>query len=273
MPGTERPAFAGLFSGPDSRFNLAMLSVGSIGFSALAYYIYKNSPAERARGIPESLGPGEWYLAAYSGLSYLPPADWQLSGFPPLYRGRTARHIVYQPAVLGGIKFGRYFDRFPWLGIELETNFSKHAIRGSQGTISPPVPAGPSKALLRADRFYIWAMQCNLLARYGFFKDKEVTFGRLQPYVGLGPGFEIIYGSTDSAKNFAIETLAGIRYMLTQNVAIFFEYKYSYQFSVEYEQVLLPNVSPKTEGTMTIDVPHHRFALGISYHFKNLFGN
>jgi opacity protein-like surface antigen len=122
-----------------------------------------------------------------------------------------------------------------------------------------------------SDWFMIWAMQTNLLARYGFLKDKEVTFGRLQPYVGIGPGLEIIYARKDSAKNFAIETMTGVRYMFTPNVALFCEYKFSYQFAVEYQ-----DYTPAKEGsggTMTFDVPHHRFVVGVSYHFKNLYGN
>ena len=59
--------------------------------------------------------------------------------------------------------------------------------------------------------------------------------------------------------------------MFTQNIAIFSEYKFSYQFDVEYEQVLIGKNRP--EGTMQFDVPHHRFTLGVSYHFKNLYGN
>ncbi len=267
--GARQPALA---VSKDQMFTLAVAGLGTVGFTALSYYAWKNSPAERAKGYPENLGPGEWYFGGYTGLSYLPPADWKLSSdFPPPYQGRTARHIVYQPAILGGIKFGRYFDSLPWFGVELEMSFSRQAIRGSQGRISPPLPAGPTKALSGADRFYIWAMQCNLLARYGFLKDKEVNFGRLQPYVGLGPGFEVLYGTYDSAKNFAIEAQAGIRYMFTEKIAIFCEYKFSYQFGVEYQNFLIANRKP--EGTMMFDVPHHRFILGISYHFKNLYGN
>jgi opacity protein-like surface antigen len=269
--GTSLPIYAGLGSGVDRRFNMAMFAVGSMGFSALAYYMYHNSPAQRSKGYEESLGLGEWFLAAYSGLSYLPSTDWSFFQFPPPYRGRTAKDIVYQPGVLAGVKFGRYFDGLPFFGMELETNFSRNAIRGQQVAISPPLPNGKSSFFYGADWFMIWNMQFNLLARYGFLKDKEVPFGRLQPYIGIGPGFEIIYGKTDSAKNFAIETLAGIRYMCTKNIGIFCEYKFSYQFKVEYEQVLIDKRPP--QGTMSFDVPHYRFALGVSYHFKNLFGN
>jgi opacity protein-like surface antigen len=173
--------------------------------------------------------------------------------------------------VLGGIKFGRYFDSLPWFGIEIETNFSRQALRGQQVRITPPLPSGQTSLSFQPDRFYIWAMQVNLLARYGFLRDKEVPFGRLQPYLGIGPGFEVIYGVVDSAKNFAIEAQAGFRYMCTQKVSFFFEYKFSYQFKAEYEQFIVPGHLPA--GTMTFDVPHHRLILGVSYHFKNLFGN
>lgn len=265
----KQPAHAFL-SGPNRTFNMAVFTVGSIGFSALAYYIWKNSPAERAKGYPESLGPGEWYVAAYTGASYLPSQDWNFLYATPQLQGRVLKNMVYQPGVIGGIKFGRYFDTLPWLGVEIETNFSRHAIRRQQVSLSPPLPGGPASLTYPFDRFYIWDMQLNLLARYGFFKDKEVTFGRLQPYIGIGPGFEVLYGETDSAKNFAIEALAGLKYMVTEKIGVFCEYKFSYQFDVEYEQVRI-NGSP--EVRMSFNVPHHRFVLGVSYHFKNLYGN
>jgi opacity protein-like surface antigen len=273
-----KPAMADqLLGGPDRTFNLAMFTVGSIGFSLLAHYMYKNSPAQRSKGYPENLELGEWYLAGYTGLSYLPATDWAMSkDFGSLYGNRTAKNIVYQPGILGGIKFGRYFDNYPWFGVEVETNFSRNNIRGNHGRISPPVPGGPTNALGGADWFMIWDMQCNLLARCGFLKDKEIPFGRLQPYVGIGPGFEVIYGKYDSAKNFALETQAGVRYMCTKNIGIFIEYKFSYQFDVEYQNFLIAKQStltPPGGGTMTFDVPHHRFVVGVSYHFKNLYGN
>ena len=92
LSGVSQPASAGaftgkngFFTGPDKTFNISTCIYGAIGFATIAYYMYKNSPAQRAKGYPEELGPGEWYLAAYTGLSYLPSADWKFAGnSPPL---------------------------------------------------------------------------------------------------------------------------------------------------------------------------------------------
>jgi opacity protein-like surface antigen len=284
LSGAGQPAFAngltgknGFLTGPDRTFWITTFTCSSLAFASILYYMYKNSPAQRAQGYPEELGSGEWYLGGYTGLSYLPPTDWKFdTKFATPYGGRTAQNIVYQPGVLGGIKFGRYFDACPWLGWEVEMSFSRNNLHRNQGRISPPVSGGPTNLLAGSDWFMIWANQSNLLARYGFLKDKEVTFGRLQPYVGIGPGFEVIYGKYDSAKNFAIETLAGVRYMCTPKVAIFCEYKFSYQFNVEYQDVLVAKFSQggnNDSGTLRFDVPHHRLVLGVSYHFRDLWGN
>jgi hypothetical protein len=179
------------------------------------------------------------------------------------------------------LKFGRYFDKAPWFGMELETRFSRNNIPGKQGTITPPQPFQPSPLLSKySDWFMIWAIQVNLLARYGFLKDKEVTFGRLQPYIGLGTGFNIDYARYDSTKNFALETQAGLKYMVNKNVGIFVEYKFTYQFAIEYQDHPVYNTLPNYPvnalpalSTFTFDQPHHMVVLGVAWHFKNLYGN
>jgi hypothetical protein len=282
--GTAPPARAGLdasLKGEQGLINLVGWSIGMAALSTAAYYMYKNSPAERTKGYPEELGPGEWYLAMYFGGSFLPATAWKFTANDTSnLTGPVATGITYKPGVVGGLKFGRYLDRAPWFGLELETRFSRNNFSGGQGTITPPQPFQPSPLLKGADWFDIWAIQINLLARYGFFKDKEVTFGRLQPYFGIGPGFEIDYGRWDSTKNLAIETLAGIRYMFYQHLGVFFEYKFTYQFAIEYQDVPVRNTLPNypinalpQSYTFTFDQPHHMFVVGVSYHFKNLYGN
>ncbi len=210
-------------------------------------------------------------MAGYGGAALLPAQDWTFSGgFRPPLKGLTAQGVRVQPSVLGGLKFGHYFNALPWLGIEVETNYSRNTIRDQTVSLSNPLPSGAKNIFIPQDRFYIWCMQTNLLARYGFLPDKEVPFGRLQPYVGIGPGFEVMYGFSDSSKNFAIETQAGLRYMATANIGVFLEYKFSYQFAVEYE---FKEISPNQIGMVTFNVPNNRIVFGVAYHFKNLFGN
>jgi opacity protein-like surface antigen len=277
LSGASQPALAGgkngFFTGPNKTFNMLTCLYGTLGFSLLAYYMYKHSPAQRAKGYPEELGPGEWYVAGYMGLSYLPPTDWKFTqNNTSNLLGPVAKGIHYQLGPVGGIKFGRYLDRYPWLGIEFETRFARNVIRANQGLISPPQPGFPPYLLKGSDWFDTWALQSNLLVRHGFLKDKEVTFGRLQPYIGIGPGFEIEYGRYDSAKNFAIEALAGIKYMVTKKIGLFFEYKFSYQFAIEYQNV--PSINKSGQDlTYTFDLPHHLFVVGVAYHFKNLYAD
>ena len=76
----------GFLTGPDRIFWITTFTWSAISIAAIAYYAYKNSPAQRAKGYPEELGPGEWYLALYTGLSYLPLADWKFAGNPPPYQ-------------------------------------------------------------------------------------------------------------------------------------------------------------------------------------------
>lgn len=284
FPGAAQPALARVditLTGQEGFINGCLWSLGLAALSAATYYVYKNSPAERTKGYPEELGPGEWYLAGYFGGSLLPDTDWKFTANDTSdLTGPIAKGITYRPGVLGGLKFGRYFDRAPWFGIELETRFSRNIIPGNQGTISPPQPFQPSPPLKGSDWCMIWAIQVNLLARHGFLKDKEVTFGRLQPYVGIGPGFNIDYFRRDSTKNFAIEALAGIKYMFNQHLGVFFEYKFTYQFAIEYQDVPVFNTLPHypvnalpANYTFTFDQPHHMFVLGVAYHFKNLYGN
>ena len=224
----------------------------------------------RAKGYAENLGPGEWYLAGYFGYSYLPPMDWKIALNASSNELGPSAKMNYRPGVLGGIKFGRYFDSLPWFGIEGETNLSRNIIPGP-GKISPSLPGLPPQVLSGKDYFLVWSMQVNVLARYGFFKDKEVTFGRLQPYVGIGPGWEVVYGTFDSTKNLAIEALGGVRYMCTDKISLFLEYKYSYQFKLEYQDVHFNGDT--LDKTFIFNFPHHQFVLGVSYHFKNLWGN
>ena len=90
--------------------------------------------------------------------------------------------------VVGGLKFGYFFKSIPYLGLEGETNVSPNRVnspnqeRQSGGAGKQPGGYAQLKIGLTGPS------ALHIVGRYGFFKDSEVPFGRLQPYVGIGPG-------------------------------------------------------------------------------------
>lgn len=113
------------------------------------------------------------------------------------------------------------------------------------------------------------------VGRYGFFTDEEVPFGRLQPYVAVGPGilfsdldlkvsyldgFGNNFGFSDGKKksiDLCLAMEAGFRYMVLTNLAvdIFFNYRHA---EPEYKFV-----------NCTLRPTFNLFAggLGAAYHF------
>jgi hypothetical protein len=80
------------------------------------------------------------------------------------------------------------------------------------------------------------------MERLCFIKDDEVLFGRLQPYVGIGPGITDLFDNADAAKNFGIDGPIGWRFMIRKNLSMFAEFKINHQFAVELEHSKLKNL-------------------------------
>jgi len=189
------------------------------------------------------------------------------SNMTPSYPG----HI--DPAFQGGLKFGAWFDQsgvlsginFPsWMkytGFYLD--FSYHRLNfatrtGTKGIYAwtvqqtwvpvsvPMVASSEGNAVTLAFMFAF---------RYGFFPDKEVPFGRLQPYLAVGPAIlfssqvpdaisppDPIFGKSDkfpsdSSADIALAVETGVRWMCLKNVSVDVSFKYrhaapTYKFNV-----------------------------------------
>jgi opacity protein-like surface antigen len=193
-----------------------------------------------------------------------------------------------QPAVIGGLKLGTWFVKEGFLGanypdwmkyLGFYIDFSYHRLDVKKNNFDSYVngvwtaPTDFSSEGTAATLAFMFA------ARYGFFPDSDVPFGRLQPYVAvgpailfstqqptisIGPGFDIDNGSKSSA-DICLAVDAGIRYMALKNVSIDASFKYrwanpSYSYSGQFQGVPL---SYKYEPTYNL----FSFQLGAAYHF------
>jgi len=123
-----------------------------------------------------------------------------------------------------------------------------------------------------------WAFM--FAGRYGFFPDSAVPFGRLQPYVAVGPAVMFTTmnpklqanglsmspgGETEAVIALAVES--GIRYMATKNVSIDLSFKYRYaQPSFSFSGINGVNGGP---ASFKLDPVYQLFSgqLGVAYHF------
>lgn len=263
-PGGGKPARAG--NGDPSTVVGAVL--GGVVAVAAAYGMWLNRPSQQGKKEPGWF-PGEFYVGGYLGGSLVQSTDLKFnSGVFPVGGGKvTTSKQKFEPAVVGGLKFGYFLKSIPYLGFEAETNFANNNVRQQPVRLSRPVQ-GTTQAILPNDDWVTWTMALHVVGRYGFLPDQEVPFGRLQPYVGIGPGLVVIYDEIDAGKNFSIDVMAGLRYMMLKNVSAFVEYKFSHQWDVELDpHEIIPVGGTSQRGKATFDYDSHRIVLGVAYHF------
>jgi outer membrane protein W len=108
--------------------------------------------------------------------------------------------------------------------------------------------------------------------KYGFLPNAENPFGRLQPYVGVGPGFVIstpeINGWGTEEKNkldVALVLETGLRYMIFRNVSLDAAFRYRTILTKFGNSYYVPGIS----GVIDLDWDPHLFnaVFRLSYHF------
>jgi opacity protein-like surface antigen len=226
--------------------------------------------------------PGVWaepYVAAYAGFSLLSDtdlnADVSLPGAPTLnpvsstiqtIRGVRLSTDVDNSAIVGG-KIGYWFDFFPLVGAELD-------IYGFSPDINVPPQISSGVALTVPFNFNVsvTAISFNLMGRYPLLKSPAFPRGRIQPYIGIGPGLfitsiEDLEPNTDfslGSKTLAfggLQVIGGLKFFLLKKLSLFAEYKFTH-FTADLSG-LANDFS--LGGTQNIDASH--FYGGVAYHF------
>ena len=240
------------------------------------------------------------------------------SGGPGFSNAIQNNHLQFSgtpdPTVLGGLKLGTWFvkegfagysgypDWMKYFGFYTDLSFQKFQMRGplsgtsnykfSYSLPDPTINGVHFNAGEFTSEGFIVTWAFMFAARYGFYPDSEVPFGRLQPYVAVGPavmfsslstkvntllvgGFlngvqdSRMSGGSQASTNIALAVDTGIRYMCTKNVSIDLSFKYryaqpSYTFSGIDAQIL--HAPP---ATFKLEPVYSLFSgqLGVAYHF------
>ena len=245
--------------------------LGLLATPLIAYGVYENLPSRQGK---ERLLNGEFYAGGYLGAAFTPSQNLQYLDGVLLNQGKqgsagrvTLYNNQFATSLTGGVKLGYFFHTIPYLGLEVESGVNNSYVNRRTLSLSRTIQ-GATTGAVPNDFWINWATGLHIVGRYGFLPNPEVPFGRLQPYVGIGPCFSVEYDELDSAKNFGIDVMAGLRYMITKHISAFVEYKFNYQWAIEMEShpFYLPN-GTEGRGMATQDYATHKVVMGLAYHW------
>jgi len=200
-----------------------------------------------------SYAQAEMYVAAEFG--YTIPNDFSGVTGNGLFSGGNFSDLKLKNSLEYGARIG-YFLPDSWLGFEVEGFNTNPDIKEQTVSVN-----GTSMGTAPGTHFRVTTLAFNVVAR--------AKHRPLQPYVGVGPGVFFArasnlfgtpgFSSSDTA--VGLNAFVGARYFVTNNLAVFGEYKYnraSFSFSN------FGGAGFGIDGTYSANI----FSAGVSYHFK-----
>ncbi len=284
IPDPRSRALANLLGTQLEEYVVPPASLTVLGLTG--YLLWKNrlSQPPDAVGREGYHGPGEFYFGGFGGVSLVNTANWsfnQTGGFLApgsnihIQENVTAKNVMTDPGPVGGVKAGYFLDSIPYLGFEGEGSIASNYRPRQVVEVKPPL--SQFAVVTQEQGNLIWIMAFHIVGRYGFLPDpdKDIPFGRLQPYIGIGPAVGVLYFQNDSAKNFGLDGQAGVRYMITNNLAAFVEMDYLKQWNailgvqhLTTDWIRYATTGAKDEGkNVHFDVDNQRIVCGVEYHF------
>jgi hypothetical protein len=143
------------------------------------------------------------------------------------YVGGNASNLGGTATVIGGWRLGTWFVPEGALGYKRYPNWMKYF--GFYTDISISQINSNRSSLVGTGYVATWGFMPVL--RLGFAKDDEVPFGRIQPYVGVGPAIFLVrfnnFTGSDVAPALMVD--GGVRYMFNKKFSIdlFLRYRYA----------------------------------------------
>jgi opacity protein-like surface antigen len=231
----------------------------------------------------------EPYLGIYAGAAFTESKDLrtelELNGVP-FVNGR-AHDLKFDTSPVFGAKAGYFFDVDLLggnAGLEVDVyHFEPDAPRQFvrfKGLLAG-VPADTRTELQSAD-IQVTAVTLNAIYRFRLGADAEHPLGRFQPYVGVGGGafiaklatktspFDVNSKIDDTQTKAGFQALAGARWFITNNIALFAEYKFvqTDTFAFRFKQAGTISGFPFTETARDrADITSHLLYGGLGLHW------
>lgn len=249
-------------------------------------------------GLVAGTAQGEMYVEGYMGGNFAASTSAMISGnyyCDPFWGAGPfitdhSGHIA--PAVVAGLKIGTWFvregflrynypDWMKYLGFYIDFSYHRLNFRQEPGTwTNPTVPVDYQ------DHFFSNGNAITLAfmfaCRYGFFMDREVPFGRLQPYIAVGPAIFVsrqrptfcspshdwtLKAPTDSGVFPALAVEAGLMWMVLKSLSLDASFKYRYAHpSYEFSSVI-DYLGTNHDFTFSPTLSLISFQVGAAYHF------
>jgi len=151
----------------------------------------------------------------------------------------------YKDSVTGGVRGGYWFDSLSWLGLALDVSYFAPDDDTAGGPEYDVIPISPL-----------------LMARVPISTSEEFPHGRVQPFLGIGPGVFVSLidfgsGADDETVQVGVDLHAGLNLQVTPLVSAFVEYRYTY-FEPEFH-IQGVDIEPQFST--------HHAAVGVGFHF------
>jgi len=212
------------------------------------------------------------WVGAQGGVNVLANTDVDVNVFGSTF---TAHDVRFDnPQAIGGLQIGYAFVKEGFLGYNypewmkyfafiVDFTYNTYEVRSQDVSVTGISPEdGEKVAQFLGNKMHISTakgmmavMSFLFMGRYGFFPDSEVPFGRLQPYVAVGPG--VAFTSLDpgagigttSSVDVALVTEGGVRWMALKNVALDAAFRYRwFEPKFTFTSAALGNVTVKPDA-------------------------
>jgi opacity protein-like surface antigen len=203
----------------------------------------------------------EGFMDIYGGGSVTGNADAEVSrnvsSLGAVSREIDTEKVDFGSSFTAGYRFGCWSEKYPYLGIAGDLSYFR------AGNEAVKVYAVPISFLL--------------MLRWPLLKSRDFPKGRIQPYVGIGPGFFYSYSEADFQPDLSdtvsgisldigLDARAGIAWQFQKHLALFGEYRYT-NFTVDLETTSPLYGFAGSKDAIKTRVTTNHFLIGISYRF------